>query len=116
MGRQEEILMQKQVQWEIIGCERENRLASAREARRREELESRVLTRHVEIDRRYKERCRAVEIDKRNKSWQEKENTRLIKMHNDAKAEEEQREEANKSEKARLCDEMRSAAADRAAK
>eukprot|EP00929_Paragymnodinium_shiwhaense_P111786 TRINITY_DN80073_c0_g1_i1.p2 TRINITY_DN80073_c0_g1~~TRINITY_DN80073_c0_g1_i1.p2 ORF type:complete len:241 (+),score=84.63 TRINITY_DN80073_c0_g1_i1:99-821(+) len=113
--RQEEMLTQKQVQWEISRCERENRLASAREQRRKEELEARVYTKHVEIDRRYKDRCRAVEIDKRNATWEERENNRLVVMHREAQQRKEVQNEALLAEKERLCGEMRDAAAERAA-
>merc|ERR1719408_1105398 len=83
--RQDELLTQKRVTWEIERCERENRLAAARETRRREELEKRVHDQHVELDRRYKDRCREVEIDRRDKTWEKKENARLMEMQRDAK-------------------------------
>merc|ERR1719440_2106834 len=76
--RQDELLTQKRVTWEIERCERENRLAAARETRRREELEKRVHDQHVELDRRYKDRCREVEMDRREKVWEKRENARLI--------------------------------------
>merc|ERR1719181_2040792 len=72
--RQDELLTQKRVAWEIERCERENRLAAARETRRREELEKRVQDQHLELDRRYKDRRREVEIDKREKTWEGTEN------------------------------------------
>merc|ERR1719408_1051542 len=83
--RQDELLTQKRVAWEIERCERENRLAAARETRRREELEKRVQDQHVELDRRYKDRCREVEIDGREKAWEKKENGRLMEMQKEAK-------------------------------
>lgn len=113
--RQEEMLTQKQVEWEIARCERENRLASAREQRRREELETRVYGRHVEIDRKYKDRCRAVEIQKRDQMWQDAENHRLVQMHRDAQLKKADHTEAMITEKARLNEDMRNAAAERAA-
>merc|ERR1719454_928854 len=83
--RQDELLTQKRVAWEIERCERENRLAAARETRRREELEKRGHDQHVELDTRYKDRCRDVEIDRRGKMWEAKENARLIDMQKEAK-------------------------------
>mmetsp|Transcript_38885 Transcript_38885/g.98679 ORF Transcript_38885/g.98679 Transcript_38885/m.98679 type:complete len:240 (-) Transcript_38885:47-766(-) len=112
--RQEELLTQKQVAWQIELCERENRLQSAREARRREMLEKRVYHRHVDVDRKYKERCRNVEIEKRSQAWEEKENTKLLAMHNDSKVAQHAREEALAADKARLCEAERDAAAQRA--
>merc|ERR1719386_296877 len=84
--RQDELLTQKRVAWEIQSCERENRLAAAKETRRREELEKHVADQHLELDRRYKDRCREVEIDRRNKEWEKKENMRLMYMQQEAKA------------------------------
>merc|ERR1719183_2818214 len=78
--RQDELLTQKRVSWEIEKCERNNRLAAARETRRREELEKRVHDQHVELDRRYKDRCREVEIERREKAWEKKENEQLVNM------------------------------------
>mmetsp|Transcript_62053 Transcript_62053/g.108640 ORF Transcript_62053/g.108640 Transcript_62053/m.108640 type:complete len:234 (-) Transcript_62053:60-761(-) len=114
--KQDELLTQKRVAWEIERCERENRLAAARETRRREELEARVYQQHTEIDRRYKERCRDVEIDRREKAWEEKENNRLITMHQDHIENTQTCESKRASEKERRCEEMRNAAAERAAK
>jgi len=114
--RQEELLMQKQVAWQIQKLERENRLTSAREARRKQELEGRVTQRHVEVDRSYKERCRAVEIETRNAAWEEKENARLKDMHDEAQEVQAAAEQARAEEKEQKCEEMRQGAADRAEK
>merc|ERR1712203_223713 len=105
--RQEELLAQKQVAWQIQKCERENRLTSARETRRRQELERRVYQRHLEIDRQYKERCRNLEIEKRESEWEPEENARLTTLHAEAKAQNEAREQALAVEKARKCEEFR---------
>merc|ERR1719267_482592 len=86
--RQDELLTQKRVSWEIERCERENRLAAARETRRREELEKRVHDQHIELDRRYKDRCREVEIDRREKRWEERENGKLVNMQRSAREDE----------------------------
>lgn len=112
--RQEELLTQKQVAWQIQRCERDNRLTSAKETRLREALEQRVYDRHIDVDRRYKERCRNVEIDKRQKTWEEKENTRLVAMHREAHQATQQRDEALAAEKSKQCEELRSAATERA--
>mmetsp|Transcript_111941 Transcript_111941/g.316382 ORF Transcript_111941/g.316382 Transcript_111941/m.316382 type:complete len:239 (-) Transcript_111941:74-790(-) len=114
--RQEEMLSQKQVRWEIERVERENRFASAREKRRKDELEQRVHQRHVEVDRRYKDRCRAVEVNRRAQAWEEKENSRLVALNRAAQEEAERHEEATQAEKARLWVEMRDQAAERAEK
>merc|ERR1719188_2553607 len=102
--RQEELLTQKQVAWQIERCERENQLTSARESRLREALERRVYERHVDVDRKYKERCRNVEIEKRKAAWEERENTRLINMHRSAKETAAAQEEALAAEKAKQCE------------
>eukprot|EP00405_Crypthecodinium_cohnii_P010276 CAMPEP_0206433430 /NCGR_PEP_ID=MMETSP0324_2-20121206/8526_1 /ASSEMBLY_ACC=CAM_ASM_000836 /TAXON_ID=2866 /ORGANISM="Crypthecodinium cohnii, Strain Seligo" /LENGTH=233 /DNA_ID=CAMNT_0053899689 /DNA_START=40 /DNA_END=741 /DNA_ORIENTATION=- len=112
--RQEELLTQKQVAWQIERCERENRLQAARETRRREMLEKRVHSRHMEVDRKYKERCRNVEIERKHSAWEEKENARLMEMHSAAKEAQKVREEVLAADKARLCEEQRAAAHDRA--
>merc|ERR1712072_661708 len=97
-------------------CERENRLVAARESRRREELENRVQEQHVELDRRYKDRCREVEIDRKNKEWEKKENMRLMYMQQEAKASIAMSENKRHDEKLKCCMDMQNAAADRAAK
>lgn len=114
--RQEELLTQKQIAWHIDSCERENRLAAARESRRREELESRVFQRHLEIDRRYKDRCREDEIEKRAEAWEERENVRLVAMHREARATAQAREEESRALKAQLFQEFRTQSEARAAK
>merc|ERR1719198_2002278 len=114
--RQDELLTQKRVSWEIERCERENRLAAARETRRREELEKRVHDQHVELDRQYKDRCREVEIVRRGKLWEKKENARLIEMQKEAKELTEISETKRANEKLQRCDDMRNATAERAAR
>merc|ERR1711920_397301 len=105
--RQEELLAQKQVAWQIQKCERDNRLTSARETRRRQELERRVYQRHLEIDRRYKERCRNLGIEKRESEWELQENARLTTLHAEAKEQSDARCTALAEEKARKCEEFR---------
>merc|ERR1711988_1082604 len=102
------------VTWEIERCERENRLAAARETRRREELEKRVHDQHVELDRRYKDRCREVEIDRREKKWEKEENARLVDMQKDWKQTVVQSEEKRSNEKLDRCEAMRNSAHARA--
>lgn len=114
--RQDELLTQKRVSWEIERCERENRLAAARETRRREELEKRVLDQHVELDRRYKDRCREVEMDRREKAWEKEENARLMEMQREAKEHTRICEAKRAEEKAQRCEDMRGAASERAAR
>lgn len=114
--RQDELLTQKRVAWEIERCERENRLAAARETRRREELEKRVQDQHLELDRRYKDRRREVEIDKRCVTWEKNENGRLMEMQKDAKENEVVGSTKRADEKLQRCEDMRNAASERAAK
>lgn len=114
--RQEEMLTQKQVMWQIQRCERDNRLAAAREARRKEELEKRVAQRHLEIERKYKERCRQVEIDKRAQTWEQTENTRLVDMHAQAEADKKAAEEKLAQAKSEKYEQLQQAAAARAEK
>mmetsp|Transcript_98641 Transcript_98641/g.279558 ORF Transcript_98641/g.279558 Transcript_98641/m.279558 type:complete len:245 (+) Transcript_98641:52-786(+) len=114
--RQEELLTQKQVAWQIEACERENRIASAREARRREDLETRVYRRHLEIDRRYKERCRDVETERRERAWEAAENARLVEMQSGAREADRAGRERLRDAKLEAFDEMRRAAAERAEK
>merc|ERR1719401_3156833 len=87
------MLTEKQVAWQIERCERENRLQSSREARRREDLEKRVYHRHLDVDRKYKERCRNVQIERRGREWEDKENSKLVAMHQEAKEAAQKREE-----------------------
>eukprot|EP00746_Dinoflagellata_sp_MGD_P118085 gnl/MRDRNA2_/MRDRNA2_54131_c0_seq1.p1 gnl/MRDRNA2_/MRDRNA2_54131_c0~~gnl/MRDRNA2_/MRDRNA2_54131_c0_seq1.p1 ORF type:complete len:284 (+),score=85.58 gnl/MRDRNA2_/MRDRNA2_54131_c0_seq1:74-925(+) len=67
--RQDEMLMQKQVSWEVLRLEKENRLAAAREAARRKHCEERLRVKQEEVEREYRERCREVAIDKRTQHW-----------------------------------------------
>lgn len=114
--RQEEALTQKQVMWQIERCERDNRLVAARELRRKSELEERVYKRHLEIDRKYKERCREAEIEKKEQSWTDRENDRLIDMHQVALEERTSAADKRALEKSVKFEEMRTAAAERAEK
>jgi len=114
--RQEEMLMHKQVAWEIERCERENRFTGAKENRRREELEARVLHRHTDVERKYKDMCRDVEIQRLEKAWQEKENARLVAMHEEAKRQRNDREQRLAEEKELHFEGFRTAASERAAK
>jgi len=114
--RQDELLTQKRVAWEIERCERENRLAAARETRRREELEKRVTDQHVELDRRYKDRCREVEMDRREKNWHERENARLVEMQKFAKEMIQKSDTKRVGEKVQRCGDLRNAASERAAR
>lgn len=114
--RQDELLTKKQVEWQIECCERENRIASARECRRREELEGRVEQRHHEIDSRYKERCRNSEIEKREKAWEDRENTRLMARNRETKRLAAEASERRANLKVQLCDQLRQDAADRSDK
>lgn len=114
--RQEELLTQKHVAWEIETCERENRLIAARETRKREDLEGRLKARHAHIDNRYKERSRDTAIKKREASWEKKENERLVDMHQTAQEEKSAKEKQQVDRKASKYEELRDEAADRAAK
>merc|ERR1719281_855707 len=66
---QDEMLMQKQVSWEVLRLEKENRLAAAREAARRKHCEERLRVKQEEVEREYKDRCREVAIEKRTHHW-----------------------------------------------
>lgn len=112
--RQDELLTQKQVAWEIERCECANRLASAREIRRKEQLEEKVFERHIEVDRKHKERSREVAITAKAKTWEQKENARLVEDHKRAKADDAEKGEARTAERQRRCDDLRAAAAERA--
>jgi len=112
--RQEELLTQKQVAWQIEKLERENRIANAKANRRKGELESRICQRHLEVDGKYKDRCRAVEAERYEQEWEKTENARLMEMRKKAQDEAATRKEWLSNEKARLWDEMQQAATDRA--
>jgi len=114
--RQDELLTQKRVAWGIETCERENRLAAARETRRRQELEKRVQEQHCKLDRRYKDRCRQVDIDRKEKTWEKSENERLLEMQIDAKDVELISEKKRAEEKLQRCTVMRDNASEKAAK
>lgn len=112
--RQDELLTQKRVAAEIENCERENRLAAARETRRREDLEKRVQDQHTELDRRYKDRCREVETDRRIKAWEIKENGRLVEMQREAQECKLVSDSTRAAQKLQRCEDMRNAASERA--
>jgi len=114
--RQDELLTQKRVAWGIETCERENRLAAARETRRRQELEKRVQEQHCKLDRSYKDRCRQVDIDRKEKTWEKSENERLLEMQIDAKDVELISEKKRAEEKLQRCTTMRNNASEKAAK
>merc|ERR1719478_1111274 len=76
--KQDELLMQKQVTWEVEKLEKENRLSSAREAARRRHLEERVKTKHDLVEREYQEKCRSIEIAKKEKHWKEKQTADIL--------------------------------------
>merc|ERR1712032_676284 len=63
--------------------------------------------RHMEIDHRYKQRCRDVEVKKRQDVWEKEENARLIQMNRDASQLVEERKEARASAKEKLCERSR---------
>lgn len=114
--RQEEALTQKQTMWQIERSERDNRIAAARETRRKEELEGRIYHRHKEIDRKYKDRCREAEIEKRQQAWADEENARLVALQRQAQEEKKAATDRRALEKARKFEELRVAAAERAEK
>jgi len=112
--RQDELLTQKQVAWQIEKLERENRIANAKQNRRKGELESRICQRHLEVDDKYKDRCRVVETERHEQAWEKAKNARLVEMCKQAQDEAATRKEWLSNEKARLWDEMQQAAVDRA--
>merc|ERR1719262_1743727 len=61
--RQDEMLMQKQVSWEVLRLEKENRLPCCCEAARRKHCEERLRVKQEDVEREYRERCREVAID-----------------------------------------------------
>lgn len=75
--RQDETLMQKQVSWEVLRLEKENRLAAAREAARRKHCEERLKSKQEEVEREYRERCRDIAIEKRTHRWASTNNEKL---------------------------------------
>lgn len=114
--RQDELLTQKRVAWGIETCERENRLAAARETRRRQELEKRVQEQHCKLDRRHKDRCRQVEIDKKEQAWEKSENATLLQMHIDSKDVEQVSEQRRADEKFQRCMTLRDNSSEKATK
>lgn len=78
--RQDEMLMQKQVAWEVLRLEKENRLAAAREAARRKHCEDRLRMKQEEVEREYKEKCRDVAMQKRIEHWETKENQKICEQ------------------------------------
>lgn len=85
--RQDEVLMQKQVAWEVANLEKENRLAAAREAARRQHLEKKICVRHEDVQREYNDRCRTIEIQNRAKNWETEKNKKIVSDMNAAKKE-----------------------------
>merc|ERR1719262_1190737 len=83
--RQDEMLMQKQVSWEVLRLEKENRLAAAREAARRKHCEERLRLKQEEVEREYRERCREVAIDKRTQHWEQSNNEKISAFVNSCK-------------------------------
>merc|ERR1719213_905510 len=83
--RQDEILMQKQVAWEVASLEKENRLAAAREGFRRMRLEQKICIKHEHVQREYSDRCRAIEIENKMKSWEDKQNKTICNQVKSAK-------------------------------
>jgi len=75
--RQEDALLEKQVGWELMRLDRENRLEVARESAKRRALEDRVARRHKEVERDYRNRCREAKIRERTEKWQKEENERI---------------------------------------
>ena len=112
--RQDDLLTQKQVAWQIESCERENRIAAARETRRRAELQKRVTQRHSIIDQRYKERCRDTSINKREEAWEQQENAKLVRQNREAQEIEQKKEEELAARKVEKYEELKRDAEDRA--
>merc|ERR1711879_1066576 len=68
------------------------------------------------IDHRYKERCREAAIQKREETFECKENERLVTMHRRAQHEKLAKEQEQVTRKAELYEDLRKEAADRSAK
>merc|ERR1719420_1258653 len=75
--RQEDALLEKQVGWELMRLDRENRLEVARESARRRALEDRVALKHKEVERDYRNRCREAKIRERVMKWEKEETDRI---------------------------------------
>merc|ERR1719146_264646 len=75
--RQEDALLEKQVGWELMRLDRENRLEVARESARRRALEERVAMKHKEVERDYRNRCREAKIRDRTAKWENEETERI---------------------------------------
>eukprot|EP00747_Dinoflagellata_sp_TGD_P166370 gnl/TRDRNA2_/TRDRNA2_189058_c0_seq1.p1 gnl/TRDRNA2_/TRDRNA2_189058_c0~~gnl/TRDRNA2_/TRDRNA2_189058_c0_seq1.p1 ORF type:complete len:251 (+),score=65.76 gnl/TRDRNA2_/TRDRNA2_189058_c0_seq1:68-820(+) len=112
--RQDELLTQKQISWEIERCERQNRLASARETQRREKLEERVCERHAEVDRAYKDRCREAAIQKRTDAWVQRKTAEVSDMVRSSKEDMKAKAAQRAREKAEKCDALQAEASKRA--
>merc|ERR1719261_2253365 len=91
--KQDELLMQKQVSWEVEKLEKENRLAAAREAARRKNLEQRVQKKHKLVEREYQEKCRSIEISRRKEEWNERRKSEILKEVDGARQLKQEREE-----------------------
>lgn len=108
--RQDELLMQKQVSWEVEKLEKENRLCAAREAARRKNLEQRVQKKHKQVEREYQEKCRNIEIKKRKEEWEKRRTTEILEHVSSAKQEKQEREGKQDLRKQAIEDQMRKSA------
>lgn len=107
--RQDEMLMQKQVSWEVLRLEKENRLAAAREAARRKHCEERLRLKQEEVEREYKERCREVAIEKRTQHWSTHQNEKNTQYVNTCKEEDRVKQEQCVANKQRCAEALLSA-------
>jgi hypothetical protein len=108
--RQDEVLMQKQVAWEVAKLEKENRLAAAREGFRRQRLEDKIKVRHEQVQREYCDRCRTIEVENRFKKWEDKENKQICDQVKSSKQEAMVLEAQRGSEKSLTFSKLREAA------
>lgn len=114
--RQDELLMQKQVSWEVEKLEKENRLAAAREGARRRHLEGRVLKKHLQVEREYQEKCRSIEISRRKEEWQQRRTSEVLDQVSTSQAEREATAEKLHAAKDAVAAEMRESCGARAEK
>lgn len=102
------------VTWELEKMEKTNRIAAAREAAHRKQLEDRIKQQSEEVEREYKNRCREVQIQKKLQAWETKENQKIHeRMDKRAKADEVRRQTLA-VEKQRIFDEEQDTAHERA--
>mmetsp|Transcript_80778 Transcript_80778/g.249204 ORF Transcript_80778/g.249204 Transcript_80778/m.249204 type:complete len:246 (+) Transcript_80778:53-790(+) len=111
--RQDDLLRRKKAAWQIENLERENRLQAAREARRGEELESRLCRKQLELGEQQKGELRSDAIAKRAETWDSQESSRLLAISQGAKEEAAAREAERAARKAQAWEEMRSTAQQR---